>query len=342
MKDITYLIGAGASANCLPVIAGLNDRIKGFINVLNDKKKDFDSIRKLRGHVGVTDKSESEWLELLISDLKWLEKSSSLHASVDTFAKKLWIKQNSRDLKRLKLGLTIFFTYEQASRRFDFRYDSFFASILKIGAILPQNIKVISWNYDNQFELSYNEYSTDNNYDHIKHSLGINSKYGLNDTDYIERFTINKLNGSCLEIYDSRFGVVSSFEGLIASNPATSTFFKNLVKEYANAMHQDWSHSSLSFSWEGDSEKSNIVELAKTASENSEVLIVIGYSFPYFNRDIDGDIINSMTNLSKVYIQDINPSPIIARFKAIAQGLNDINIVAHNDVEQFLLPNELE
>jgi hypothetical protein len=39
-------------------------------------------------------------------------------------------------------------------------------------------------------------------------------------------------------------------------------------------------------------------------------LVVIGYSFPVFNREIDNRLIGKMAKLTKVYIQDANPERI--------------------------------
>ena len=47
------------------------------------------------------------------------------------------------------------------SNRIDYRYDSFFATLLEgisSNLNLPSNINVVSWNYDNQMELAYSEY----------------------------------------------------------------------------------------------------------------------------------------------------------------------------------------
>jgi len=55
--------------------------------------------------------------------------------------------------------MSIFFTAEQVRMQPDYRYDSFFASILNDLQSFPENIKILSWNYDLQFEISFAEYS---------------------------------------------------------------------------------------------------------------------------------------------------------------------------------------
>ena len=82
-------------------------------------------------------------------------------------------------------------------------------------------------------------------------------------------------------------------------------------------------------------------------AENTEILVVIGYSFPIFNRSIDKFLIEHMTNLNKVYIQDISPDNIYTTMKNSFKNLqnseiNSIDIVKNNNLDQFLLPYELD
>ena len=87
----------------------------------------------------------------LIEDIKWLFDLSNDHASVDTAAKKLFIKGDYKNLLRLKVALSIFLIVEQILKSPDKRYDSFFSSILGDSkSDFPKNIRVVSWNYDLQ------------------------------------------------------------------------------------------------------------------------------------------------------------------------------------------------
>jgi len=70
-------------------------------------------------------------------------------------------------------------------------------------------------------------------------------------------------------------------------------------------------------------------------------LIVIGYSFPYFNREIDREIIANMNNLKKVYFQSLDAENLKERFLSIRDDLKDNQLLVRKDCGQFLLPNEL-
>jgi hypothetical protein len=79
--------------------------------------------------------------------------------------------------------------------------------------------------------------------------------------------------------------------------------------------------------------------------KDSVALVVIGYSFPVFNRNIDRQVLNSMKNLKRIYLQDLNPNALEERVKALREDLRDdpskVDIVKSTDGEQFLIPYEL-
>jgi len=70
-------------------------------------------------------------------------------------------------------------------------------------------------------------------------------------------------------------------------------------------------------------------------------LIVICYSFPFFNRNVDSQIIKTMKELKKVYFQAPDSDLIKERFQAIRDDIPENKLVPRIDIEQFLLPNEL-
>lgn len=79
--------------------------------------------------------------------------------TIDTYAKKLYLKGQTEQLNKLKKWLSIFFYIHQHSISPHERYDKLFAAILDPNkAYLPLNVSLISWNYDNQIKLAYREY----------------------------------------------------------------------------------------------------------------------------------------------------------------------------------------
>ena len=82
------------------------------------------------------------------------------HATIDTYARKLYLTKRYRDLERLKSLLCAFFLWEQLEHRPDGRYDTFLANVLDNQTLnIPEEISIISWNYDSQIELAFSSYN---------------------------------------------------------------------------------------------------------------------------------------------------------------------------------------
>ena len=337
MNNITYLFGAGASKDALPIVDEIPGRISGLIQEIKGSTKyelsetEFFDNLKLENPV-----SKKDLLAEMIGDLQWLLESSSNHASVDTLAKKFYIKRQYAKLDRLKIALSVFFVLEQARRPVDRRYDTFFASILTSVSKLPENISLLSWNYDYQFELAFSEYSDNKEITRNQDWLNVKKKSVRNDKT--EGFGIYKLNGTT-GLADSR-----PFGDYVYANVLKDAFSKELIEEvtrnYAAATRFNNLYPTLSFAWEGEEKEDGVIQLATKAINNTDVLVVIGYSFRFFNREIDKKLIVEMPSLKKVYFQSPDPHNLSATFAALI-GERKVELVERLNYKQFLLPNEL-
>ena len=318
--NITYLLGAGASFEALPLVEGMPKALDSFA-------KDFDP-GKLKNLTPMTfftdgniaksflirlnsDKSQQERYFNLMNkfhkDILWLKTESGNHNSIDTFAKKLFLQRDYPSLKKLKLVLSCFFFYVQ-TKKFDKRYDSFFASVLDDLANIPKYLKVLSWNYDSQLEFAFKRFSN-STMEATKRELNIYSK-GNEKPDYFDlnKFSVFKVNGTTNAI---NYEILADFEiddynlvGDFLELYETSTYIKF--------------NSDMSFAWENYNEESDFYKNLKESVKETEILIVIGYSFPFFNRKIDKFILDSMPKLNKVYIQDpYNAKDIIEKMKEL-------------------------
>lgn len=176
---ITYLFGAGASRGCLPTVVEFPDRLHQQTEFL---KKDIYLLDESH-FKDVKQVTKAQAKEQLLIDMEWLYSECLKHASVDTFAKKLWLKRDRENLERLKYALTVFLIVEQLRHPPDKRYDAFFASILRKDiSTFPSNLNIVSWNYDFQIEIAFDEYSgNDNIYNTY---FPIVSKYTKNTGDF--------------------------------------------------------------------------------------------------------------------------------------------------------------
>ncbi|MBT6006895.1 MAG: hypothetical protein HOG79_14345 [Prolixibacteraceae bacterium] len=329
---ITYYIGAGASFEALPLVENFPNRMESF-------KTDFDSFFKVVPTALDREKLFAYKKEF-IKDIEWVIKESDKHASIDTFAKKLYLKKSYSDLQRLKAVLEIFMIIEQIKNPTDSRYDLFYASILNQRVTnFPKNIKIISWNYDHQFELSYSDFSGYKDIHSNQHTLNIITKHAHGSNE-IDEFLIIKLNGS-LGILERR-GMRAKEILKNVDTPLNIQFIFELLDIYNTIKSSQEFLPSLSYAWEQDEGKvNNIINKSKDATYDAEVLVIIGYSFPFFNRDVDRNIIGNMNFLKKVYIQDPYPDDIKDRFFSVRPDFKDENIKLIKNVKQFFLPDEL-
>lgn len=337
MNKIVYLFGAGASRNALPIVNEIPQKLEELINLLKQEELQL-SDSEIFEDINVKNlEPKKSYQEHLINDLEWLLSESSKHASVDTFAKKLTIKRDYKNLKRLKIALSIFFVFEQTINSPDKRYDSFFASIHNELYDFPENIRILSWNYDYQFELSYLEYSDSADITSVQTSMNINHKYG--NYRKKDQFGIYKLNGTTGLFKDRGWNQYMYTTDL--NSKINIDYIHRIVRNYTAALTVSDLYSNFSFAWENETSENNIVEMAIEASKDAFALVVIGYSFPFFNREIDRKIIGAMINLKKVYFQAPDAKVLIERFQAIRDDLINIELIPKFDLEQFVLPNEL-
>ena len=203
MKNVTYLIGAGASAGKrgkdlpggdpkdnsiyegLPCVNEISNCLWNICNLLdkNAIPKDIDWKDPQIGLASFEDWEHAR--KELWRRLYRLYIECDRHATIDTYAKKLVLKKRPEEFKQLEQLLTLFFLYLQLQNYPDSRYDTFFANILEPNLHFPSNIRVISWNYDSQFELAYSGYDEQG-------ELLVGYKNAMFDADY----EIIKINGT--------------------------------------------------------------------------------------------------------------------------------------------------
>ena len=339
MSRIVYLIGAGASygkrgnskLNYADIRSGLPivSEIPGRMNYI---------IEQLKTYQNIYPQGPLSSLTSIINDLYWLANNTISHASIDTFAKKLFLTAQKEDYFRLKKGLITFLNYEQMFNAPDSRYDSFLASILQTDThSFPDDISVLSWNYDTQFEIAYHEYRQDiQSIRNLSEILKVYDKK-REDKDAIDRtlqpvkgFSIIKLNGSIALEDDSFFDKtnVKKVESLCIT-------YEKMTEE----------NCPLSFAWEAP--RGAFINRVEERIKDATYLVIIGYSFPFFNREIDRQLFKRMPNLKTIYIQDSKADTVKQSLRSalspfhIANGLlNKIEPIPINET-QFFLPPEL-
>lgn len=357
MANVTYYIGAGASAGKrdkqgeiiegLPCVNEVTKRLGRYVNriamaAFHEGERDWNT-----PYPGLGNRAEWEAAkQRLVSNLRKLHTACERNATIDTYAKKLVLQEKKAELEHLERLLSFYFILEQVMCQPDRRYDTFLANILQNRRQFPSNIKVLSWNYDSQFEIAYDEYDSE-------HVLNIGSKQS---TKY-QKFDILKINGSASfrgaeSIQKYRSIIRPSIEkrdeanqsGGIYNDPIEDILpdLVYLYQMYVGEINPTVeNNTNLSFAFDYNKPSDILFQRAKEIISNTEVLVVIGYTFPFFNREIDREILDILYPDADIYIQDYNPERIRQSFLAVCPNIDSSNIHLLNEVDQFFLPPQL-
>ena len=359
MTDVVYLMGAGASFG-----KRRNQKLSSIIDILDERNNVFavevpyaniiegmPVVTEIPGRIlyicyiirnsdssldltNISNKPTSlleDTKKVLLRDLRWLYDGAIKHATIDTFAKKLFLTGKTEEYNKLKKLLAIYFIIEQIINKPDSRYDTFLANILTPNLEIPERMKILTWNYDSQFEIAFNEYKSQIN---TPRDIGC---YSLHDNDLTIQPSIFKINGTAsFKDWGSLANVKNN------SNKLSKEVVDKIIKAYKDDI------SLLSFAWENTGLK-NSNTAVRTFIQNiqfAKTLVVIGYTFPFFNRLVDKEIIGSLNNLKKVYIQDPRADEVAQSIDAVLASsqkppINPLSIIPITNCNQFYLPAEL-
>lgn len=340
-KNITYLLGAGASANALPTYNGIFERIFIFDKVFSSfkgyKPNSFILSSNFRldfKYYGTPDNyarflSRSELNEKEYNDFKsyitlflMFEQfpftivgsripEEDLRGYYNEMLKYMH-QGNSSNLGNTIKDYEAY--YNSLHSAYDPRYLSFFNTIFEedVNLSLPKNINILSWNYDHQIEFSISK---------------------LNMSDKIKNLSgLNKLNGTAS--FNSELINFKEFENPKKIEKIFNEIFDPQKADDINSKYK----SDISFAWEPKN-KEKIIESMEIIRK-SDAIVIIGYSFPNFNRFIDREIYSKVDLAkSKIYVQDINAENIIKKLPGVKKGM-DLKAFPYTEISEFLIPNE--
>jgi len=121
-----------------------------------------------------------------------------------------------------------------------------------------------------------------------------------------------------------------------------------VFESYFSFSNVEKTESLLSFAWEDEENTSKKifneqkVKVALEMATGTNILVVIGYSFPFFNRKIDQQIFYSMHNtLQKIYFQDPfnTGEQLKSQFNLSAQA--EASIMHIKGIDNYHIPFEL-
>jgi len=361
--NVTYILGAGASCYSQPLVSNMKERMLSLLELLDPDSRLH---QKYIAHElkGKTHLIYTKYKKILFEAVK--------HYTPDTYAKKLHLTSEKDKLVVLKEFLNLYFLFEQdfikdaynvfpedpynigpqvysldsnktynnystplidkekgkeiwkdINNPIDYRYDVFYATLLQAFAddklSLPSNVNILSWNYDNQLELAFKEYEN-------LELEGIELQLNINPNDYDQdKSHIIKLNGSCNRIYRDVDNKVHELTFL----KAIGLLLEN--KSIQNKIYFAWENIGIERKWSAI----NQIQV------NTNKLVIIGYSFPNFNRDADIGILHYMNNRCEIIIQvpkEDEYTRIKERVLQRGPGIKAEQITYFGDKDQFYIP----
>lgn len=349
LPRVIYMMGAGASAKALPMVKGIPNALKNHVKLLQNHTPK----RAIAGD-NVIEGNDQSHINSIIHGYQQLIQSladrSANHESIDTYAKKLFLKSgpssyDSDEMRDLKLGLSLFFAFMQAKHgKADDRYDGLLASLLRYdkdkGLQLPNDVLFLNWNYDQQLAIAFKEYISHGWIKGGIEQLGICPMELLTERHRFPPRVIH-LNGLFCRIKEP--------DDIIPLVELTGQDEAALVREILT----DYAHDKLrtkgrrgrlllKFAWELENGHNEQLDALGARLKHCEELVVIGYSFPFFNRSIDRKILESMPNLKTIYVQaPQGAAQDIIKTIGTMQIPTNCNLEAYTNVDKFLLPPAL-
>lgn len=368
MANITYYLGAGASYYACPI---LEKQAEMMIKLATYElqKYAFQDIFIL--NLNFTD---SEKPKHLIDDnrfeilwhIGYFGKKAQEYNTIDTYARKLFLNNEFKELNLLKMSVSVFFDLwenfyqerylsltEQASdlsnlnekrdktfyfEKIDKRYKSLFSVLLeknRNSIELNSNFKFISWNYDLQLEEAFKIFLSDK-YDKSYESINRILKFKFNNTQN----DIFHLNG-----YRGFYSYKTKSDIEIKESDDFEMYWHIIDSLYSETIRKNINFNNhIKYAWEHKIED-DFLQNASITMKRTDVLVIIGYSFPAFNRKIDQFLFSNLNHnkIKKIIYQDPNGTKELVENLFTYPGYfeNKIEILNNpKDLNQFYIPTE--
>jgi hypothetical protein len=216
--------------------------------------------------------------------------------------------------------------------KIDERYIGLVAGLFKksrLGEIsFRDDVSFITWNYDLQVEFAHALFKYMNweklQISNLLFELGSYPNQELNK----ENQRIIHLNGTSgyrrIKVNKSEVDNTIPDYILVDQIDFRQTNFQEYCIQELYTLSMNRSSCDIHFSWDSESINSSAVKIAQRILEQSKIIVIIGYSFPFFNREVDRQLLDKevLSNCDKIYVQDpkFDKDSFIEQF-----GLNDFS-----------------
>lgn len=334
MKTL-YLLGAGASANAIPTVPDMEQNIRSWTKAFG--------YGLAEGFVAKLNFSPNT---RLISKFEWLANGVKEFGTPDIFAKSLLLSKKKEDYRIAKITLATYLLLEQCKNKVDKRYFGFFSALIDRNEdsgnlTIHHSLKIATWNYDLQITEALMSLTSltekETNLRILKSSDALTGTENSN-----QLFRLNGYAG-CEIIGEDK-----------SSNNLSNAYFNlpndNRHPDKIQNLFLTWLDNNIdinfNFAWDNSVTTKKERDGFFSSIHDIEVLVIIGYSFPTFNRFIDSKIFHSLRNLKKVYVQDKYQGALERANQLIKQshyvGKESIQPKHISNTDQFYIPNEID
>ncbi|GBF44371.1 hypothetical protein LPTSP2_36740 [Leptospira ellinghausenii] len=334
MKTL-YLLGAGASANTISTVPKMEDSIRSWT-------KSFGYGLAERYSTPISFSPDN----ILIEKFEWLANGVRDYGTPDIFAKSLLLSKKYQEYKIAKITLATYIVLEQSIKKVDKRYFGFFSALINFNeessnVTFHPEIKIATWNYDLQITEAL--MSLTNFKESEVNSILLKTSDLHSNTP--SKNQVYRLNG---------YAGAEFFGNDILSNSLSAAYFhlpnESRHPEKIQKLFLEWLKSeadlNFHFAWDSHEPIKNQREKFFADISDTEVLVVIGYSFPTFNRFIDSRIFSMLRKLKKAYVQDSSEQALGRVNQLIKQnhypGKESIEVKHISNVDQFYIPSEID
>lgn len=349
---ITYYLGAGASYNSIPILNSQGYSIVDVARVILDKLNSQHFLEDERLSVLYQNKK----LTRIAKNLENFGRKAQEYGSIDIYARRLYLLDERNELENLKFCLSIYFDlweefcylgrrigdtdplFPQINHpsfsKIDKRYFSLLSVLLDKSQFDPklnESVSFVSWNYDLQLEMTYRSFMKDN----CSSLEQINTDFKfMNDSVSIERSDVVHLNGF-RGVFKHKKKFYSNVEK--TDDLTIEDYLLGLIENDRQFRMPSPSYKDcIKYAWEADSSS---LEKAKKIMSETVILVIIGYSFPSFNRKIDSELIKEFesTGYYKIIYQDPNANQDI--IDSLFSNPKDVKVERETPL-QFHIPPE--
>ncbi len=342
---IVYYLGAGASYNSVPIQEKLGFYMEEVANHISVTISDIAIVHQAKYR---RLKSQNVPLIKIAENLRLFGRKAIEYGSLDIYARRLYLLGLNSELNSLKFTLSTFFVLWEnfiykgqkinentCYTNIDKRYLSLFSVMLEKNDSFPKlnnNVSFITWNYDLQLERAYQSFL---NYKSIALETINTGLHFFENTYPGVKNDIIHLNG-----FSGMFEHEGKPISTINDTKSVDKFedcLLNLLDNYSDFNKHESRYSSyIKYAWEN----SKSVKIAEKIMSKADILVIVGYSFPAFNREVDSklfDLFLKGSGQSQVVFQDPNASD---ETMESFFGKNNKNIVIKKDVNQFDIPHD--